>query len=268
MGEAQEKEKKEELARQQDKLNKKLEPRGRRNDGGGRDSPANRGGGGSGGGPQQSSDGWNTVPNKSRPIQSAPVDANKFKFFKKTDLSLGGELSLGPGGLRPGAWSKGAFGRHSSGGPGSRKGSQEGNRNSSQGRNNPRSDGLRMVRDMTGPRYDSGNPGSRNQSPASRDRNHSPAPLMGRNLSPAPGRDSSLGSSRGSTPTVVEPVSEDKMRQVAKSTMEEFLGLRDMKEAALCIKELNSPARHPAFVEEAVTLVMEKKKENRHDIGS
>jgi len=57
------------------------------------------------------------------------------------------------------------------------------------------------------------------------------------------------------------------MRQVTKSTMEEFLGLKDMKEAALCIKELNSPARHPAFVEEAVTLVMEKKKENRHDIG-
>jgi len=120
---------------------------------------------------------------------------------------------------------------------------------------------------MTGPRYDSGNSGSRNQSPAPRDRNQSPAPLMGRNLSPAPGRDSSSGSSRGSTPTVAEPVSEDKMRQVTKSTMEEYLGLRDMKEAALCIKELNSPARHPIFVEEAVTLVMEKKKENRHDVG-
>lgn len=57
------------------------------------------------------------------------------------------------------------------------------------------------------------------------------------------------------------------MRKVTHSTMEEYLGLRDMKEAALCIKELNSPARHPLFVEEAVTLVMEKKKENRHDVG-
>ena len=27
--------------------------------------------------------------------------------------------------------------------------------------------------------------------------------------------------------------------------MEEYLGLRDMKEAALCIKELKSTARHP-----------------------
>ena len=130
--EAQEKEKKEEIARQQDKLNKKLEPRGRRNDGGGgRDSQGGRGGGGRGGGGgaggAQSADGWNTVPNKSRPIQSAPVDAKKFTMFKKMDMSgaLGGEMSLGPG-LRPGAWTKGA-----SGGGGSR---------SSSGTNTPTSD--------------------------------------------------------------------------------------------------------------------------------
>ena len=35
------------------------------------------------------------------------------------------------------------------------------------------------------------------------------------------------------------------MRKVTQSTMEEYLGLRDMKEAALCIKELKSTARHP-----------------------
>lgn len=213
-------------------------------------------------------------------------------------MSFGGEMSLGPG-LRPGAWTKGAsggggsrsgsgtntptpdtdstrnrfgalsdnsaapgslspkpFGRSNSGGGGSRKGSQEGNRNNSRNnsQNNPRSDGLRMVRDMTGPRYDSSNPHSRNQSPAPGSRGQSPAPPIGRNQSPAPGRDRPAAK-------VVEPVSGEKMRKVTQSTVEEYLGLRDMKEASLCIKELNSPARHPLFVEEAVMLVLEKSRQ-------
>merc|ERR1719450_855367 len=99
--EVQEKEKENEMARQQEKLQKKLEPRGGR---GVRDNPSARQGA------SQNADGWNTVANKtSRQIASAPVDASKLRF-KKAEMS---EISLGPGG-RPGAWSKGASGGGSS----------------------------------------------------------------------------------------------------------------------------------------------------------
>jgi len=77
--EAQQKEKEQEYYRQQDKLQRRHEPRnvgGRA--GGGRDSPSVRGN------QQQGSDGWTNVPSKARSqIASAPVDASKFKIHKK-----------------------------------------------------------------------------------------------------------------------------------------------------------------------------------------
>lgn len=286
--EAQEKEKEEEKARQQEKIAKKLEPKGGRGGGGGRDSPSMR----PGGGKAPTSDGWNTVPNKSTRQMPAPVDVSKLRF-RKADTS--DNISLGPGG-RPGAWSKGASGggssRSSSGtkppnverdqrmnrfdalsdnsnsfernfdrSGGSRKGSQEGvrNRNDRDRNDRPdRHDAFRSVRDVSGP-------GSRNQSPGPGSRSQSPALVRSRNQSPAPARTPDE-QSRGRV-TAPEPVTEDKMRKVTKSTIEEFLSVRDEKEVMLCIKELRSPSMHHIFVEESMTIALEKKPDDRRGVG-
>jgi translation initiation factor 4G len=289
--EAQQKEKESEQARQQDKLQRKLEPKGGGR--GGRDSPSVRGapGGGSGG----TSDGWSTVSsaNKSRQMPTAPLDPNKFRgIIKKTDTS---EISLGPGG-RAGAWSKGASGgvssRSGSGsntptgeidqgrnrydlltdsavapgsldgkrGSGGRSGmtprkGMSGGHGSQQGNRRDRDEqnaALRAVRDMTGHH--------RNQSPGRGSRNQSPAPPFERDTS----------SPRGQTP-VVSPnptVTQDKMRKVTKSTVEEYLSCKDDKEAMLCLTELQSPGLHNIFVEEAVMIVIEKKPEHRRIVGA
>lgn len=57
------------------------------------------------------------------------------------------------------------------------------------------------------------------------------------------------------------------MRKVTGATISEFLGVGDFNEAILCIKELNSPSMHHVFVEEAVTIVVEKKQKDRAQIG-
>jgi translation initiation factor 4G len=62
-------------------------------------------------------------------------------------------------------------------------------------------------------------------------------------------------------------VSDEKMRKVTGATISEFLGVGDFNEAMLCIKELNSPSMHPVFVEEAVTIVVEKKQKDRSSVG-
>merc|ERR1719450_672721 len=276
--EVQEKEKENEMARQQEKLQKKLEPRGGR---GGRDNPSARQGA------SQNADGWNTVANKtSRQIASAPVDASKLRF-KKTEMS---EISLGPGG-RPGAWSKGA-----SGGGSSRSGSgsntptneldQRGNRydaltdssiapNSSdhKGRSGSRQGGMQQSRKGMGGGYDRAQQGSRNRienEPLRTVRDM--AGRGSRNQSPAPSREYEDSgprySSRGHTPVPADPVSEDKMRKVTKSTIEEYLSCNDEREVVLCIKELHSPGLHHVFVEECVSIVLEKKPDDRRSVGS
>ena len=94
-------------------------------------------------------------------------------------------------------------------------GSQQGIRN--KGDREEHNAALRAVRDMTGR-------SSRNQSPGRSSRNHSPAP------SHAYESDSQNYSSRGQTPVVSpNPVSEEKMRKVAKSTIEEYLSCKDEK---------------------------------------
>jgi len=279
--EAEQKEKESDIARQQDKLQRKLEPKGPR---GGRDSPSVRGQPGG-----SSADGWNTVSNKSRQMPAATVDASKFRALKKTDTS---EISLGPGG-RAGAWSKGASGGGSRSGSGSntptseidsrmnrydvltdssvapsaldgkRSGSRQGLSNrkgmsnthgSQQGSRNKtdrdeQNAATRAVRDMTGR-------SSRTLSPGRTSRNQSPAPSYD--------RDSQNQYSRQMSP---KPISAEKMKKVTKSTIEEYLSCKDDKEAITCIQELQSPALYNIFIEEAITIVIEKKAEHRRIVG-
>lgn len=276
--EAQQKEKENDMARQQDKL-KRSEPRSR---GGGRDSPVVRVG------QNTSSDGWTSVSSKTnRSFAPTPVDASKFKI-KKNDSS---DISLGPGG-RPGAWSRGASGGSSSrSGSGSntptneieqktnrfdllsdssttaapadnkrggrqsnpmRKGSNQGTPNTSRRgfATDDRSAALRAVKDMTGRN-------SRNQSPVR-------SGDTSRN-SPASGTHTPVDSSSLSpNPTSVD---DEKMRKVTKSTVEEFFGVGDYKEAMLCIQELNAPHLLNVFIEEVVVVATEKKHEHRVQVG-
>lgn len=290
--EAEQKEKDEESSRQQDKIQRKLDHKGSR--GGGRDSPSVRPPAGGG-----NAEGWNMVANKSRQMPTATVDVGKFKALKKTDAS---EISLGPGG-RAGAWSKGASGGGISrsgsrsntptteidsrmnrydvltdssvapsaldnkrsgsrslpprkGMPGSHggSGSQQGSRGGNRGDRDEQSAALRAVRDMTGR-------SSRSQSPAT-GRNS-------RNQSPAPPYDRGDNQQFSRPAAAAAPsITEDKMRKVTKSTIQEYLSCKIEKEAFECIQELQAPSLHGVFVEEAIILVIEKKAVDRTGLGS
>jgi len=49
----------------------------------------------------------------------------------------------------------------------------------------------------------------------------------------------------------------------SKSLLNEYLGLKDLKEASECLAEIKSPGFHWEFVREAVNLVLEKKDSER-----
>jgi len=272
--EAQLKEKNEDMARQQDKVSRKLDPRDRDRRGAGRDSPVVHRGGGGGGSQSNplptSADGWTNVSTKSaRQIAAAPVDASKFKITKKRE----GEMTLGPG--RSGVWSRGASGGSSRSGSGSNTPTNEieqrnnrydiltdsnvtlstldtkrGSRDGTPRRGTPpfqkktddRNSALRAVKDMT-----SGS-NSRNQSPV---------------------RDSSSPANQTQAPAVSPnpEVTEEQIAKVTKATVEEYMGCRDLKEAILCIKELNAPSLHHVFIREAMLVVIEKKSEHRQLVG-
>jgi len=276
--EAQQKAKEEEMARQQEKLKPRERERGRMQ-GGGRDSPSVR--------PNTSADGWTSVTSsKARGFAPTPVDASKFKI-KKNDSS---DISLGPGGggLRPGAWSKGASGGSSSrsgsgantptneieqpkanrfdllsgssetplpmdnrrGGGGSRSNSSV--RKTSQGgnRRDERTAALRAVRDLAGT-------GSRTQSPVRSGGSSRNSPVSGTQTPVEP----------SVSPNPTPGIDMKTMRKKTKSTIEEFFSVQDLKEAILCIKELESPSLHYVFVEEVIVIATEKKPENRIAAG-
>ncbi|XP_066928112.1 eukaryotic translation initiation factor 4 gamma 3-like isoform X2 [Clytia hemisphaerica] len=269
--EAQQKAKEEEMYRQQEKL-KPREPRGRV---GGRDSPSVRN--------PTSADGWTNVPSKATRGFGPTVDASKFKIQKKNDSS---DISLGPGG-RPGAWSKGA-----SGGSSSRSGSgsntptneieQKGNRfdllsgssdtpaplDNRRGGSRPNS-GMRKTSQGTGRRGDERNAALRavrDLTSGSNSRNQSPSRAGDSAInSPVSGSQTPVEASL--SPTSPPAVDEDKMRKKTKSTIEEFFGVLDYKEAMLCLKELDAPHLHWAFVEEAIVIASEMKPQNRVNAG-
>ncbi|XP_057303330.1 eukaryotic translation initiation factor 4 gamma 3-like [Hydractinia symbiolongicarpus] len=218
--EAIQKEKKEEMARQQDKLQRKLEPRGGR---GGRDSPNVRSGG-------PSSDGWTNVAGKSN-RSTTPIVASKFKLTKKVTDS--NEISLGPGGGKPGAWSRKVCVNV----PSRRRTSTSGCERMSN--DDGSSSALQPVKYMTGPSEDTYSaPSSGAQT------------LVEKSQSP------------------VALITEEKMRKTTKSTVEEYLSCGDVKEALLCIKKLSCPSMHHVFVEESICVVLEKKTEHRRLVGT
>ncbi|XP_065655366.1 uncharacterized protein LOC136081661 isoform X3 [Hydra vulgaris] len=67
--------------------------------------------------------------------------------------------------------------------------------------------------------------------------------------------------------TVIK-ISEEDMRKKTKSTINEYLSIRDTNEAITCLKEVNCSYLYYLFVEEAITIVIEIKSEERKSIGA
>uniref|UniRef100_T2MEM1 Eukaryotic translation initiation factor 4 gamma 1 n=1 Tax=Hydra vulgaris TaxID=6087 RepID=T2MEM1_HYDVU len=272
--EAKDEEKEMEKMRQQDKMRPKERGSQRSI---GRDSPAMRGGVS---GPPSSADGWTNIPSKSKNFPATPVDASKFKIAKKDDSE---NISLGPGGFRS-SWSRGASGgssRSSSGAPASvesvqnrqanrydvlseqnppsgvdsKRGSRGSNTSRSSGGKSSREDrsaAIRAVQDITTMK----NQFSKH-SQSGRDSPRSGAQTPVETMDAAADVDS----------TVIE-ISEEDMRKKTKSTINEYLSIRDTNEAITCLKEVNCSYLHYMFVEEAITIVIEMKSEDRKSIGA
>jgi len=259
---------------------------------GGRDSPSL-------GRAMQNDDGWNQVPSKgSRSSQT--VDPSRLKFTKRTDSE---NISLGPGG-RPGAWAQGASGGGSTRFqlPGEPEPRQQGNRFSalSGGESGHRREGKGSLnlRGQQNSRYgrSSGMAGSgkRQQNQRSDEKaaviesvrrmlssegNQSPSPpLPGDEYGTEDAANTTMESndavmSSGAAETdnaeknVADEVSDEKVKNEIKMTIEEFLVNRDLNEAEVCIKELNCSSKHHIMVSEAINIAIEKKPEQGARIG-
>lgn len=69
------------------------------------------------------------------------------------------------------------------------------------------------------------------------------------------------GQSQG--PTAGKPLSEEVLKKRSMATIREFYSIKDEKEVALCIRELNSPSFYPSIVSLWVTDSFERKDEER-----
>lgn len=58
------------------------------------------------------------------------------------------------------------------------------------------------------------------------------------------------------------------LERKSKSTLDEYLHINDMKEAILCVKEMQSPCLLHLFVYHSVNHVLEKTKQARHMTGT
>ncbi|XP_047138831.2 uncharacterized protein LOC124814829 [Hydra vulgaris] len=280
--EAKDEEKEIEKMRQQDKMRPKERGSQRSI---GHNSPAMRGGVS---GPPSSADGWTNIPSKSKNFPATPVDASKFKIAKKDDsenIFLGQYISWFVNenislGFRS-SWSRGASGgssRSISGAPASVESVQnkQANRYDVLSEQNPPSgvDSKRGSRGSNTSRSSSGKSSREDRSAAiravqdittmknqfskhSRDSPRSGAQTPVETMDAAADVDS----------TVIE-ISEEDMRKKTKSTINEYLSIRDTNEAITCLKEVNCSYLHYMFVEEAITIVIEMKSEERKSIGA
>ncbi|XP_027039827.1 eukaryotic translation initiation factor 4 gamma 3-like isoform X3 [Pocillopora damicornis] len=274
--------KKTQLMIQMAKQDKKL-----RGNMGGRDSPRPSGG------VPQADETWTTV---SRGPKNVSVDPKRFQNIKRPVDSE--NISLGPGGKGFSSWARGSSGGTGAVGAGAGAGpsaasaappaaSVEDNRPTGN-----RYSALAGERKYSAPsRQNSG--GSGRQEPRS--------PMGGGRRAPfgAGEREKALEAVRAVTqpkrntqereggresprltpeaPSTPEPTSAsvspapeltpEAMKKKAKAIIEEYLDIRDMKEAVECVKELQSPSTHHVFVTFAFNHTVEQKESSRKAIG-
>ncbi|XP_077998892.1 eukaryotic translation initiation factor 4 gamma 3-like isoform X2 [Glandiceps talaboti] len=254
-------------------------PRGRGSDRGSQ--------GGQGG---QVDDGWSMVSStKSRPS----LDPNKFKVTKQP---VDENIQLGPGG-RPGVFG-GGWGRGSSGGSGKPQTDQQESRPAPGNRFQALASGDSQVydssrrgsrgelgrgreskgRQLGGPRRSS----SRESARDGRNREREEAIAAAKNLTGAQALAErererervKTPEPRPATPAAVEPpkptssITEEAMEKKSKAILDEFMHLRDAKEAKMCITELNATHMLHVFVRMAVENAIDRSEQAREAVGT
>lgn len=253
----------------------------------------NRRGGGRQGTPgQQGEDGWQMTKSTYR---SNNIDPQKMRLSKHLDEN---NIQLGPGG-RPGQFN--SWGRGSSGG--GKTSSQEGERPSTPGnrfsaltQSNVSDSSRTTGRGQTPSRDSKGRtttprPPSKMVARASQEQDRESALSAVRSLvsgggqrTPTGSRNQSRDSSRSrdidrdaeampppATPQsgpAAKGISDDEMAKKTIAVMDEYLHINDLKEAVLCIKELESPKNIHLFVTNAINHVLERSPQARKQTGS
>ncbi|XP_033113712.1 eukaryotic translation initiation factor 4 gamma 3-like isoform X2 [Anneissia japonica] len=230
------------------------------------------------GGLTQIEDGeWNVVAQRSggRPQQ---VDPNKFKVTKPP---VDDNVQLGPGG-RPGSF--GGWGRGASGGAKQSSSSQERPSSPATNRFSALSDDRRLPtggRSMTSSRdrdRDRSGRGSQTKRGSrerddrqGRDRDRQAAIDQVRRISASQERIRDRVQVKVVEPPPAQPASEElpdpEMKKKSKSTLEEYMHLKDKKEAIQCVKELESPSKMHLFVHVAIEETLERTDQARKDAG-
>ncbi|XP_068754238.1 eukaryotic translation initiation factor 4 gamma 1-like isoform X2 [Montipora capricornis] len=281
--------KKTQMAIQIARQDKRLRQRGNT---GGRDSPRP-------GAIPQVDESWTTV---GRGPRNVSVDPRKFLHIKRPVDSE--NISLGPGGRGYGAWARGSSGGSGAVGAGagpsaaaSAGSSIAGSSAETDNRPANRYSAIAGDRKLSAPARASSSDSRRQEprSPVSGEGRRGPLPQDEREKaveavrvamqpkrasqeresgreSPrttadvAPAADS--GDVAGSAALAAsQEVTEEMMKKKTLSIIDEFLNIRDNKEVAECLKELQSPSRHHVFVEVTFNHTMEKRASERRATG-
>lgn len=228
-------------------------------------------------GPPQADDGWNTVPTtKTRTV----YDPAKLKLTRIAAVDSE-NIQLGPGGRGFNMWTRGSSG-------GTTKNQTTESASASQEDSAPTQanrfsmlseDAKRPVRGSSGYGSRDRDSRGRGQSPiskrSSREREREKEAAIAEVHKLTRGRPSRTEQSepRGSKEKAPRPekkeepvMTDDKVKQKSKATVDEFLNLRDFAEAIRCISELPIKQRH-LFVQSSVDHIIEKKQEMREGVG-
>ncbi|XP_068699668.1 eukaryotic translation initiation factor 4 gamma 1-like isoform X2 [Montipora foliosa] len=235
--------KKTQMAIQIARQDRRLQQRGNT---GGRDSPR-------AGAIPQADESWTTV---GRGPRNVSVDPRKFQNIKRPVDSK--NISLGPGGLGYGAWASGSSGGSGAVGAGAGPSAAAAAGSSIAGvsaesDNRPanRYSAVEAVRAAMQRKRASQDRGSGRESPRTTEE-------------VAQATDSGAGSA---ALAASQEVTQELMKKKSLSIIDEFLNIRDMREVAECLKELQSPSQHHVFVEVTFNHTMEKRASERQATG-
>ncbi|ESO89979.1 hypothetical protein LOTGIDRAFT_124155, partial [Lottia gigantea] len=223
-------------------------------------------------------DGWTPVSSKSL----RNIDLTKMKITK---TPVDDNIQLGPGGgsSRFGVWGRGSSG----GGLATKSSSQEGESPANNAPANrftalrPEDDGRPFGRGTSPARSDSRNRGMGGfgrgtltpRSSQEMDRERAIANvrnIAGRGSNPASRENSRTRESRidQKLDTHSKQLSEEEIEKKTKSIIDEYLHINDIKEACLCVSEINHPSNVHLFVELSINSVLERSKIARQQTGN
>ncbi|XP_030843134.1 eukaryotic translation initiation factor 4 gamma 3 isoform X1 [Strongylocentrotus purpuratus] len=220
----------------------------------------------------QADDGWNTVGTTTK--TRTAYDPNKLKLTRMTTAD--DNIQLGPGGRGFSSWGRGSIGTSTKNksSSDSASSSQEDSAPTQANRFSMLSEDAKrpVSRDSRG----SGGFGSRDSRDGKRpsrerdrEREKEAAIAEVQRIS----RPARTEQPRGSKEIAPRPekkkeptMTDDKVKQTSKATVDEFLNLRDFTEATRCVSELPSKQRH-LFVQATVDHVIEKKQDMREAVG-